>query len=252
MLASWDQYRRQHPAKSQLMLAFTRKEVSQINSRARTIRKAAGELGPDHLLKTSTGKLILATGDQIYFTKGNRDHGVLNGTIGTVTAINGAILTVRLANGTGISFDSKAAYRDGTPRMDFTHGYATTINKSQGATVDRALVLASHHMNRHATYVALSRHRDSVELHWAGEDFYNFQSLSNSLSRKGNKDTTLDYAARRKFTNKADLWTEHATTIWQTAADKWQGNRAEMTAGDPPRDRMWRAARMRPGQIQRK
>ena len=247
MLQSWDQYRRQNPAKSQLMLAFTRKQVSQINSRARAIRKAAGELGPDHLLKTSTGKLILATGDQIYFTKGNKDHGVLNGTIGTVTAINGAILTVKLTDGASITFDSKAAYRDGTPRMDFTHGYATTINKSQGATVDKALILTSRHMNRHAAYVALSRHRDSLELHWAGEDFYNFQSLSNRLSRKGNKDTTLDYAERRKFTNKADLWAEHAATIWQTAADKWQGNRAEMTAGEPPKDRMWRAARMRPG-----
>ena len=248
MLQSWNQYRRQHPNKSQLMLAFTRKEVSQINSRARAIRKAAGELGPDHLLKTSTGKLVLATGDQIYFTKGNKDHGVMNGTLATVTSIKGSILTVKLADGTSIIFDSKAAYRDGTPRMEFTHGYATTINKSQGATVDHALILASRHMNRHAAYVALSRHRDSLELHWAGEDFHNFQSLSNRLSRKGSKDTTLDYATRRKVANMAELWGENHAALSQTPTDRWQANRADVTAGVMPRDRLWRAARLMPGQ----
>ncbi|WP_081455395.1 hypothetical protein [Roseibium aggregatum] len=34
--------------------------------------------------------------------------------------------------------------------------YATTIHKSQGATVDRAYVLASATMDRHLTYVAMT------------------------------------------------------------------------------------------------
>ncbi|MGE8584800.1 MAG: BID domain-containing protein, partial [Agrobacterium tumefaciens] len=45
------------------------------------------------------------------------------------------------------------------------HGYATTIHKNQGATVDRAFVLASSTMDRHLTYVAMTRHRDSVQLY---------------------------------------------------------------------------------------
>ena len=45
---------------------------------------------------------------------------------------------------------------------DLDYGYAATIHKSQGVTVDHTLVLGHGRMNRHAVYVALTRHRDSV------------------------------------------------------------------------------------------
>ena len=38
-----------------------------------------------------------------------------------------------------------------------THGYATTIHKAQGATVDRCFVLADDTMTREHAYTALSR-----------------------------------------------------------------------------------------------
>jgi len=44
------------------------------------------------------------------------------------------------------------------------HGYATTVHKSQGATYDRAFVLASESLTREAGYVAMSRARRSSEL----------------------------------------------------------------------------------------
>ena len=45
------------------------------------------------------------------------------------------------------------------------HGYAATIHKAQGMTVDRAYVLATPGMDACASYVALSRHREGMELH---------------------------------------------------------------------------------------
>ena len=51
------------------------------------------------------------------------------------------------------------------------HGYATTIHKNQGATVDRAYVLASGTMDRHLTYVAMTRHRDAAQLYADRQEF---------------------------------------------------------------------------------
>jgi hypothetical protein len=73
------------------------------------------------------------------------------------------------------------------------HGYAATIHKNQGATVDQAHVLATPGMDRHLTYVAMSRHRHAARLHWSEEDF-GATGLRDRLGRERAKDTTLDYA----------------------------------------------------------
>ena len=47
---------------------------------------------------------------------------------------------------------------------DFKHGYAGTIYKLQGRTLDQAYALHSAGMRRSASYVALSRHREDVHI----------------------------------------------------------------------------------------
>jgi len=78
---------------------------------------------------------------------------------------------------------------------DLDHGYAATVHKNQGATVDGAHVLATPGMDRHLAYVALSRHRHAVQLHWGEDDFGNPGRLRTVLGRERAKDTTLDYGA---------------------------------------------------------
>ena len=77
------------------------------------------------------------------------------------------------------------------------HGYATTIHKSQGATVDRSFVLASETMDRHLTYVAMTRHREGAAIYAGREEFADLAALSARLGRSQAKETTLDYAERR-------------------------------------------------------
>jgi hypothetical protein len=48
-------------------------------------------------------------------------------------------------------------------------------------------------MDAHSSYVALSRHRDSVELHYGQDDFANADRLTRVLSRDRAKDMALDY-----------------------------------------------------------
>jgi len=59
--------------------------------------------------------------------------------------------------------------------------------------VDRAHVLASGFMDRHAAYVALTRHRDGVSLHLGRDEFRDGAALARMLRRERLKDTSLDY-----------------------------------------------------------
>src|SRR3546814_9680799 len=71
--------------------------------------------------------------------------------------------------------------------------YAATIHKSQGVTVDQAHVLATPGMDRHSAYVALSRHRDGVQLHYGRDDFADDRQLTRTLGRERAKDMASDY-----------------------------------------------------------
>ena len=73
------------------------------------------------------------------------------------------------------------------------HGYAATVHKTQGVTVDRAHVLATAGTDRHMAYVALTRHRDGVALHWSRDELGSRDGLARTLSRERLKDTSLDY-----------------------------------------------------------
>jgi hypothetical protein len=96
-------------------------------------------------------------------------------------------MTVRTDDGRAVRFDLKDY-----DRID--HGYAATIHKAQGMTVDRAHVLATPGLDAHASYVALTRHRDGVELHYGRDDFASPERLARTLGRERAKDMALDHA----------------------------------------------------------
>lgn len=68
------------------------------------------------------------------------------------------------------------------------HGYALTIHKAQGMTVDRAYVLATPSMRAQTTYVAMTRHRLGVRLYAGAEDFEGRGGLAPMLSRVAKKE----------------------------------------------------------------
>ncbi len=197
LIADWQKARIRAPGESQIILAHSRDEVRALNEAARAARRAAGELGEDRLLPTELGMRQFATGDRVYFLRNERGLGVKNGTLGTVMAIEGegeaARLTVRLDREDPKTGDQKLVAFRLSEYADLDHGYAATVHKSQSVTVDRTYVLATPGMDRHLAYVALSRHRQSVALHWSKESFQSAAGLSARLSRERGKDTTLDY-----------------------------------------------------------
>jgi Ti-type conjugative transfer relaxase TraA len=191
VIAAWQAERERNPEQSQLILAHERVDVLALNVAARAVLRAAGELGADRVLDTEAGRQIFAEGDRIYFLRNERGLGVKNGTLGTLTRIEGDRLTVRIdRRGTG---SGKEVTFDLADYDNIGHGYAATIHKNQGATADQAHVLATPGMDRHLTYVAMSRHRHAARLHWSEEDFGS-TGLPDRLGRERAKDTTLDYA----------------------------------------------------------
>ena len=187
LVDGWDTARREQPGQSQIMLAHTRADVAELNQLARARMRAAGDLGADHVLQTERGERAFAAGDRLLFLRNERSLGVKNGTLGTVDEIRGSSVTVRLDGG-----DRRVAF-DLKDYAHVDHGYASTIHKSQGVTVDQAHVLATGGLDRHATYVAASRHRDTLAIHYAAEDFSDRRQLVRTLGRERAKDTTLDY-----------------------------------------------------------
>jgi Ti-type conjugative transfer relaxase TraA len=188
MVHAWDRIRQRRPDQTQVLLAYTRAQVTALNDKARSALRQAGELGPDCRVETTHGERAFAVGDRVMFLRNERSLGVRNGSLGSVLAASAQRLDVRLDDGRTVAFDLK-------DYADVDHGYATTIHKSQGATVDVAHVLASPFMDRHAAYVALSRHRRAVSLHYAHDEFRSWGEVVRALSRERAKDTTLDYPA---------------------------------------------------------
>ncbi len=131
-----------------------------------------GKDGGERVFQTNGGKRAFAAGDRIIFLENNRDLGVKNGMLGTVEHVEPGKIIARLDGRGG---DSVSIPTDSYQAID--HGYATTIHKNQGATVDRAFVLASSTMDRHLTYVAMTRHRDSVQLYADIKEFANAGQL---------------------------------------------------------------------------
>lgn len=161
-----------------LVLAQTNDDVGKLNHGIRTVMAAQGALTEERSFQTERGARQFAIGDRLIFLENARffepraQHlgvqRVKNGMLGTVvstTAERGeTLLTVRLDAGREVTF-GQHTYRN------IDHGYAATVHKSQGATVDRTFILATGMMDQHLAYVAMSRHRDHADLYMAKEDF---------------------------------------------------------------------------------
>ncbi len=169
-----------------MILTHTRDEVAELNGLARDRLRAHHELGIEYQLQTSRGERLFANGDRIMFLRNERSPGVKNGSLGVVESASPTRMAVLMDDGRSVAFDVK-------DYADIDHGYAATIHKSQGVTVDRTHVLATPGLDRHATYVALSRHRDSVDLHYGRDDFADEQRLVRTLSRERAKDMVSDH-----------------------------------------------------------
>jgi len=186
LIDRWDRARQEHPGDTRMILTHTRDEVAELNNFARDRLRAHHALGIEYQLQTSRGERLFAQGDRIMFLRNERSLGVKNGSLGTIESVSTTRMAVTMDDGRSVGFDMK-------DYTDIDHGYAATIHKSQGVTVDHVHVLATPGLDRHASYVALSRHRDRVDLHYGRDDFADQDKLVRTLARERGKDMASDY-----------------------------------------------------------
>ncbi|NIL78404.1 MobF family relaxase [Rhodococcus sp. B10] len=144
-----------------VMIANSNTTVRDLNDRARTDRIARGLVA--HGGNELSDGLRASKGDTIV-TRLNNSELRVTGTRGE-RVDNGDLWTVETAHRDG-SLTVKYLDRAGQVRLPAEYvrdhcelGYATTIHRSQGMTVDAVHVLVDDTMNRQALYVALSRGR---------------------------------------------------------------------------------------------
>jgi Ti-type conjugative transfer relaxase TraA len=197
LIDRWDRERQAVPERSRIILTHTNDEVRALNEAARGRMRAAGDLGDDVRLAVERGERHFASGDRVMFLQNERGLGVKNGTLGTIEHVSAQSMTVQTDDGRSVRLDLRDYNR-------IDHGYAATIHKAQGMTVDRAHVLATPGMDAHGSYVALSRHRDGVDLHYGRDDFASQDRLVRTLSRDRAKDMASDYEHRDPAQNYAE------------------------------------------------
>lgn len=169
--------------KSRLALAHKRKDVHAINQAIRSAIKSGGGLTNEVLLTTDHGKRAFTKGDRILCTKNDRSLGVRNGMLGTVESLGQDEITIVIDQGS-ISSDNSRLTINPKLYSAIDHGYATTIYKSQGVTVDQTYVLASAMMDKHLTYVAMTRHRQDANLYTSKDSLHKkYRSLQKPQSK---------------------------------------------------------------------
>lgn len=193
LIEDWN--RSYDPEKSTLILAYLRRDVRDLNEKAREALIKRGIIKTGHAFQTEDGVRQFAAGEQIVFLKNDGTLGVKNGMLGKIVEAAPGRIVVELGAGQA---SRRVKVMQGFYR-NIDHGYATTIHKSQGATVDRVQVLASLSLNRHLTYVAMTRHREDVTLYYGKRSFARAGGLSKVLERRDAKETTLDYSGGRFY-----------------------------------------------------
>ena len=186
LIDRWDRDRQAAPERSRIILTHTNDEVRALNEAARERMRSGGDLGDEVRVTVERGERNFAGGDRVMFLQNERGLGVKNGTLGTIEQVSAQSMSVRTDDGRNVAFDLKDYSK-------IDHGYAATIHKAQGMTVDRTHVLATPGMDAHGSYVALSRHRDGVDLHYGRDDFASQDRLTRTLSRDRSKDMASDY-----------------------------------------------------------
>ena len=109
----------------------------------------------------------------------------------------------------------------------FRHGYAGTIYKGQGKTLDHTYLYHTHHWRAAASYVALTRQRDSAQVFVARETARDTSELARQMARGEVKAASIAWATREEMAERqVVLEPREGAGTWSTASEDSLGGMA--------------------------
>ena len=146
--------------------------------------------------ETKHGAAMFAVGDRVQFTDTRKSAKIYNGNVGTITGLDArtGLLRAQLDGPQGAP--GREVVWSASEFDGFRHGYAGTIYKGQGKTLDHTYLYHTEHWRQAASYVALTRQRESATIFVARETARNPKQLAWQMARGEVKSASLAWATR--------------------------------------------------------
>lgn len=201
--------------KQSIMIASTNETVGKLNDLAQAHAMERGHVHPEHgsvrlhnEARAHVGDVIVTRQNARRLTVNGGQDFVKNGDLWRVTQVHegGAMTVQHLEHGGKVTLP--AAYAAQNVEL----GYASTIHRSQGATVDTAHALVDSSTDRAGAYVALTRGRESNTLYVGLGEGQSRDEVLEQIASAYERDLTVHEsvdAVRAEHENVADLIAQH-------------------------------------------
>jgi Ti-type conjugative transfer relaxase TraA len=201
---------------SRFVFAYTNRDVDALNLELRAVCRDRGLLsGADVplaiLCRASDDDeeeeriAHFAKGDRVQFTKTNKSDAIYNGNLGTITAIDPTTGTVTATLDAAAGRKGREVTWNAHQFKGFRHGYAGTVHKGQGKTLDRTYLYHSRHWKAAASYVALTRQRKDAALFVARETAPDAKRLAQQMAATEIRMASVAWATKDDLVRRAAL-----------------------------------------------
>jgi Ti-type conjugative transfer relaxase TraA len=200
LVTAWKRDTADEPDATRFVFAYTNRDVDALNAELRRVRRHRGELRRgDVRFQTKHGPADFAPGDRVQFTDTLKPAHLYNGNVGTITAIDAETGTIRARLDAASGQQGREVAWSAYEFDGFRHGYAGTIYKGQGRTLDHTYLYHTHHWRAAASYVALTRQRESAQVFVARETARDIVQLARQMARGEIKAASVAWATREEL-----------------------------------------------------
>lgn len=200
--------------KQSIMIASTNGTVGKLNDLAQAHAMERGHVHPEHgsvrlhnEARAHVGDVIVTRQNARRLTVNSGQDFVKNGDLWRVVGLEDGMLTVQ-----HLEHGGKVTLPGSYVAASVELGYASTIHRAQGATVDTAHALVDSSTDRAGAYVALTRGRESNTLYVGLGDGQKRDEVLEQIASAYERDLTVHEsvdAVRAEHHNVADLIAQH-------------------------------------------